>query len=248
MRKLSVIVALTVAGIVAPAQAALLYTTNFNSPTYSNGALIGQDSWAITGTVTTNAIQVANVGTDGNVPLTTTGQDVNRQFTPDAASTFGTVTLRADINVSAAQSGGDYFLHFGDGGSSLFYGRTYARSSGTGFQLGGGTSSGTPTYGSDVLSFNTTYSIEVVYSLVTGTTNDTGTISVDGSPYTTLATTGTDLTNMNVVKSINLRQGSSGSAPTLVVDNLSLTTFIPEPTSLALLGGAASLLVARRRR
>ncbi|MFA6043427.1 MAG: hypothetical protein WC718_00460, partial [Phycisphaerales bacterium] len=137
------------------AQAGILYTTDFNAPTYSNGALVGQDGWLRTGTIATNPLTVSNSATNGGVAMTT-GEDANHPFLP--ASTDGSIYLSADFTVTSASTAGDYFLHFSDGSSSLFYSRIYARSSGSGFTLAMGTSSGTAvTYGTTELAFGTSY-------------------------------------------------------------------------------------------
>ena len=96
----------------------VLYSTDFNAPAYSNGALIGQDSWAITGTSVTNPVNVANTATNGTVTLTTTGQDVKYAFLP--AVTAASLYMKAEISVASAQATGDYFLHVSDGGTSNF--------------------------------------------------------------------------------------------------------------------------------
>ncbi|MGL4398460.1 MAG: hypothetical protein ACRCXD_01205 [Luteolibacter sp.] len=228
----------------------VLYSTNFNSPTYSDGGLIGQDSWVITGTSVVSPIAVANTAVNGTVTLTTTGQDVRRAFT---ARTSDSVFLKADITVGTAQATGDYFIHLGDNGANNFYARTYIRSSGAGFQMALGTSSGTPvTYGADVLSFSTTYTILVRYDFVVGTANDTGALFVnpttaDGSgdtAYVAATLTGTDATT---ISSVSLRQGTAASAPGgVVIDNISVS-FIPEP-STAVLGALGLTVLLRRRR
>jgi hypothetical protein len=243
---------------VAPSmvQADLLYATNFNSPTYANGGLIGQDGWLITGTSVVSPIAVANSATNGSVALTTTGQDVNRVF---AATTSGSIFLTADINLSAAQATGDYFLHLGDGGTSNFYSRLYARSSAAGFQMAMGTSSGTPVnYGTTVLDLNRTYRILARYDFVAGALNDTGSLFINpndpfglgDTAYVAATTIGADAAS---ISSVNLRQGTATNAPTLVIDNISISsiTAIPEPSSIALvglMGVACGFAVIRRRR
>lgn len=233
-----------------PAQAALsvLYSTDFNSPTYSDGGLIGQASWARTGTSTISPILVSNVGSNGLVSLATTGEDVNRVFSP--AVTSGSVFLSATINVLTAQANGDYFLHLGDGGTSNFYARFYAKSSADGYVLAVGTSSGTPSYGTAVLAFNVPQQILIRYDFVPGLANDTGSLflnptSEDGSldtAYVSLSTVGVDAVS---ISSLNLRQGSGTNAVTATIDNLAVA--VPEPSAslLALLAGCA---LRRRRR
>jgi hypothetical protein len=233
----------------ADAAVTVLYSTGFDSPTYSDGGLIGQDGWLITGSSVTNVVNVANTATDGTVSLTTTGQDVRHTFAP--AATTGSVFLSAEITVGSAGTG-DYFIHLSDGGTSNFYARTYIQASGAGFVMALGTSSGTAglVYGSTVLNFNTSYSLLVRYNFVAGTGNDTGALYInptttDGTgdtAYVAATTTGADATS---IAGVNLRQGTTGSAPGVVIDNISV--FVPEP-SVAALGGLGVLALLRRRR
>jgi hypothetical protein len=235
-------------GLCSAEASTILYSTGFDSPTYGDGGLIGQDGWLITGTSVVNVVNVANTGSDGTVTLTTTGQDVRHGFTGISS---GSVFLSADITVGAAGTG-DYFIHLSDGGTSNFYARTYVQASGTGFVLALGTSSGTAglVYGTTVLDFNTSYSLLVRYDFVSGTGNDTGALfinptAVDGTgdtAYVAATTTGTDATS---IAGLNLRQGTNGSAPGVTIDNISV--FVPEP-SVAALGGLGVLALLRRRR
>jgi trimeric autotransporter adhesin len=251
-----------IAAAALTAQGAVLSNVSFNSPIYSDGAIIGQDGWLITGTSTVNPINVTNTATDGVVPLTTTGQDVRRPFTTAVSPSDTSIYYSLNVNLSAAQATGDYFAHLGDGGTSLFYGRLFAKSEGAGFVLGLTTSSGTPTYGTTVLSFGTEYQIVARYDVVSGgTTNDTGALYVnptsatEGSNtlYVAGTTVGTDATGITAFTHQNLRQGAAANAPTLTVDDFRVaTTFaeaaaIPEPASLAVLG-LGSLMGLRRRR
>jgi len=246
MKVSSLIAALVLIASVSTANASI-YQTTFSAPTYSDAALIGQDGWLITGTSVVNPIAVANTGTNGNVSLTTTGQDVNRPFLP--AITADSTYLSADITLSAAQAAGDYFLHLSDGSSSNFYSRIYARSSGAGYQLAMGTSSGAVTYGATELAFGVTYRILARYDFVAGASNDTGALFVDpldplgvGDPiYVGATTTGIDATTISAV---NLRQGGTSNAPTLVIDNINV---VPEPATMGLLAIGALAAFRRRR-
>ncbi len=242
--------AVLVAAGTAQAQT-VLYSTNFNAPTYTNpGALIGQDGWVITGTSVVNPI---TVNASGAVPLATTGQDVNRPFTPAVLAPSGnSYFLSADITVSAAGATGDYFIHLGDGGTSNFNARVFARGVAGGFQLALATSSGTTglIWGS-TLNFGQTYSIVARYDIVSGLTNDTGALFVNpvnaygigDTAYAAALTTGIDA---GTISSVNLRQGTASNAATVVVDNVSVA-FIPTPGAAALLG-LGGLLAAKRRR
>lgn len=252
MKKMLLAAALGVCVATSANAASLVYSTGFNAPTYSDGGLIGQDSWAITGASVVSPIAVANTATNGNVALTTTGQDVNRPFTAITA-TAGSVYLQADITVSAAQATGDYALHLGDGGASNFNARAYFKSSGAGYVMALATSSGAAVnYGATVLSFGTTYKMLARYDIVPGAGNDTGALFInpttaDGSgdtAYVAATTIGIDAAS---ISSVNLRQGTASSAPTLVIDNLAVLVSVPEPTTLAAIAGASILGLRRRR-
>src|SRR5262245_11934567 len=99
-----------------------LVNVNFNAPTYTNGVLNngadtttpGQDGWITSGGGGTNNIAVLNSSPNGFVSLVSSGQDVRRLFNGAVSVSEATATsvfLRADINVSAAQTTGDYALH-----------------------------------------------------------------------------------------------------------------------------------------
>jgi hypothetical protein len=241
-----------------------LYAATFDAPTYTDGPLNsntdtttpGQDGWITTsagGATVTNPISVSNSATNGFVSLSTSGQDVRRPFT---AVTSGSVFFDADINVSAAQATGDYALHFTDGGTGLFYARTYFKSSGSGFVMAEGTSSGTTglNYGTTVLNFGQAYHLLVRYDFVSGTTNDTGAIyinptSMDGSADTSYVPATLEGIDATSIAAIAMRQGTAANAPTLTVDNLRVFSeaAVPEPSTFALLGVAGVAALVRRR-
>lgn len=247
MKTRSFLLASIALGICSAGASTILYTTDFNAPTYSDGGLIGQDGWVLTNS-TTNPINVANSGTDGTVTLVTSGQDIRRAFSPNHTS--GSIYLKVEFTVASAQATGDYFVHLGDNGTSNFYARTYIRSSGTGFVMALGTSSGIATYGTTVLNFNTAYTLLARYDLNAGTANDTGALfinpvnelGVGDTAYVAATTIGTDATLIN---SVSLRQGTAANAPGVTID--SITVLVPEPSS-ALLGAIGFVGLLRRRR
>ena len=245
-------------------------TINFfdDFSTYTNGNLVGQGPWLQTSTSATTPVQVNG----GSAILGTSGQDVYAPLTSPILITDGSsFYIGATVNITSAQSGGDYFLHFTPtvGNSSIFSERLFVKSSSTGFVFGyDGSSGGTVNYGSTVLSLNTTYNIVMSYTGVSGLTNDTFSLYVNptdtstegnNTAYLISGYIGTSAESTNVA-AINLRQGSTTSAPSVIVDALSVgTTFaevapmiapVPEPSTLAMtaLGGVACLVAIRRRR
>ncbi len=240
------------------------YSTNFGTG-YTNGTLAGltadaagQNGWKETGSTATTPIQITN----GAAIIGKSGQDVYHAFDSTATATAGTTLfVGTSLKVTAAQTG-DYFMHVGDpvGNTSNFYGRLSAKSSGAGFVLGIQSTSGTGsgmTYGTTVLNLNQTYNVVYAYDFVAGASNDTFAVYVDPNSATRASLTAyvsaawlSSSAEPSQLSQINLRQGSSGSAPTVSVYSLAasnnLAAFVPAPGAVALIGLAG--LVARRRR
>jgi hypothetical protein len=170
-----------------------------------------------------------------------------------------------DLNVSAAQATGEYFLHYTAtvGATSGFYDKLFARSSGGGFQLGIQDSNGTTNWGSTVLSLNTTYRVVSEEDFVTGALNDTFAVYVNptdvnvagnNTPYLTATWNGA-VAEATSYAEISLRQGVASQAATLTLDNVVVSTSfsdvaaVPEPSAMALviLGGFAWSRVLRRK-
>ncbi len=242
-----------------------VFSDNFGDP---NGPLLGQSPqigtgvWTITGTSTVNPINVNN----GSVTLANTGQDAYGQLSsPVTTASGGSLFVGLDLNVSAAQAGGDYFLHFTTvvGATSGFYDKLWAQSSGSGFVLGIQASSGTTNWGSTILSFGTSYRVVTEEDFVSGAANDTFAVFVNptdlsvagnNTPYATLTWNGA-VAEASQYAEINFRQGTASIAPTETIDNLVVSsTFsdvsaVPEPSTLALgfVGGLAGLVALRRK-
>lgn len=253
--KTTVLAALAIASLAGAANAAILYTTDFNSGSgYVDGALVGQNGWAQTGATATFPVAVANTGSNGFVRLGVTGQDVNHPF---AAQTTDSIYLTADVTITTVGAVGtsDYFMHLGDGGISNFYARIYVRA-GTGpntIQFAMSTSSGNiPSliWGAD-LSIASTYTLMARYDIVAGLANDAGALFINptnawgigDTAYTTALLTGVDATS---ISSVNLRQGTTANNVSAIIDNLTVQT-IPTPGAAALLG-VGMVASARRRR
>jgi hypothetical protein len=240
------------------ANAAVYYSTSFSSG-YLAGNLVGQNGWVQTSTSSTNPIQV----TGGQAVVGTTGQDVYSGFSSSAPTTAGsTLYFAATMTLTAAQTAGDYFFHVSDpvGSTSNFYGRVFAKSSGSGFVLGLSPNTTTAVYGSSVLSFNQSYQVVVAWDFVTGASNDTFSLFVNPnstdratlSAYVVSAAFASGEPTAQV-SAINLRQGNTSNAPSVLVSTLAAGStladvgVIPAPGAIALLG-VAGLVGSRRRR
>jgi hypothetical protein len=232
--------------------AAILFQDDFNK---ADQALLGTTpnvsggNWTITGTSTVNPLQISG----NQASLNTTGQDAYAAFSNSAPNAAGApIRTSADINLSAVGTG-DYFLHLSDpvGTSSNFFQRLGAGTASGGYVLtlavtgGGGAAT---TAGTTVLSLNTTYHVDIDWNFVAGALNDTFQVSVNGSPYLTKAWDSTN-PEPTQVSAANFRQGTTGSAANVTVDNLTVEQ-VPEPATLVLASmvGLVGLACRRSRR
>ena len=253
------------------ANAGVYYSTNFGTG-YTTGALVGgsspqpdfegQNGWRQTGSNSFSPIQVTN----GAAIIGTSGQDVYHAFNPVNPTAGNTLYYSASMQVTAAQSTGDYFLFVGDpvGTTTNFFGRLFAKSTSGGFLLGIQSTSGTNsavTYGITTLSLNQTYNVVVAYDFATGALNDTFAVYVDPNStnrasltsYVSAGWLSTTQAEPSQLTEISLRQGSQSNAPTVSVYSLAAGSsladvgVVPAPGALALLG-VAGLVGSRRRR
>ena len=210
---------------------------------YPVGDTLTNHGWSTTGTTTTNSILVVSPGLSytgyassgiGNAAsLTTSGQDVNKQYTDSVTS--GSVYASFMVNVTSAQTAGDYFLHLGVNPTNTFdfFARTFVRLAANG-NLAFGISkssvnaSNPAVYSDSIYTVGTTYLLVVKYTLNAGATNDTVNLfinpvisGVEPSPTLTAATTQTDAISLWTV---NFRQGSSTNAANVIVDGIRVST------------------------
>lgn len=240
-----------------------------DSFSYPDGNLVGQGGWSQQGSTVTSPIQVTSEG----ARLGSSGQDgtklLNSTLTLSSGTTF---YYGLKLNVSSAGTG-DYFLNFLSAANSSFFGRVYVKATGGGFVLGyleaqGGIA--VATYGSTVLGFNTDYRVVVAYNSLSGALNNSAAVYVDPSNTGVESANSAYLTDSwtsstaepGQVTALVLRQGDLGSAPSILIDDLSAGTLfsdaalfptvtpVPEVSVIGVVGFGVIALgyVVRRRR
>lgn len=249
--------------VLTTSQAANYLTDDFSTG-YVTGNLVGQNGWTQTGTTATTPIQFNS--SVGAVIVGNTGQDIYKVLTTQAPKTDGTsLFARLDFKLTAVQATGDYFFNLSDpvGTTANFYGRLFARSSGSGFNLGIMTFSGTGSatqWGNSVFNLNQSYTSVLAWNFVVGAANDTMALYINPNTDNVLALTAEVSSNWlstsaepaTTLSAVNLRQGSSTTAPTVnttyisVGNTLGDVGIIPEPSSsMLMLLGAAGLIGLR---
>lgn len=217
-----------------PISAQLLLEENFN---YSDATLPSPWTSVNTGsdfTLASTSLSYSNYASSGigkSVAITASdGKDAYRTFTGVSA---GSVYVTFLLQVSSATSIGDYFFTLSNltGGSFAFRGRVFARSSGTGFQVGIAKSTDAPAYATEVFAFNTTVLLTVKYTFVTGSANDSvdlfinpsTTNPVEGAPTVSGADSEPDFPTSQSIASVFLRQNDAGAnekTPNALVDGI----------------------------
>jgi hypothetical protein len=203
-----------------------LFTDDFR---YTTGTLLTANGWAAHSEADTNPITVTSPGLSyssytgsgvGNaVTLSGTGEDDNRSFTNTSS---GSVYASAMINVSSANSTGDYFFHFSVGATTTYNARVYIKSVLGGFSLGVSKSSSNIQWSSAVLTLGTTHFIVLKYTFVSGTANDIAELfinpAVGGSePSSDLSAVNSDA-DFSAIDRLCLRQ--SATTPVAIIDGI----------------------------
>ncbi len=257
--RICTLLGLTAALAVQASAQTVVFSNNFATG-YTNGNLVGQNGWTLTGSATNNPLQITN----SRAVIGTSGQDAWNAFSTvltNADYVGGYALTKISLSLDSAQATGDYFFHLSSptNTTTAFYQRLYARSTNTGFQLGISASStnlgNLASYGSTILSFSNTYTAVLKWNFVAGGFNDTFSLYVD--PVGDLATnpvyaTATFATNEPTnLAAANFRQGSAANAPVVRVDSITVE-IVPEPSTFAMLGlaglGFAGYMLRRRRR
>jgi hypothetical protein len=222
------------------AQAQLLFLEDFNYPA---GDSLTSHTWVAHSGGTTNAQTVVSPGltytgypSSGNgnaASLTTTGQDVNRQFTDSVIA--GSVYASFMVKVTSAQAPGDYFFHLGPKTLGVtFMGRVYVKLAANGnlaFGLSKTSTSTTvlPVYSDSIYSTGTTYLLVLKYQFNAGVNDDTVSLFINPamSPVEPAANLkhGTSTSNDPAsIGSVALRQGTAANAPNIIVDGIRIST------------------------
>jgi PEP-CTERM motif len=249
-RPLKYCLALLVAAGLATGPSAFGGTVFLDDFNKANGPLVGTTPNTSTG----NWLNVSSTATplqisSNQLAIGTSGEDAMVFFSDNVVPFVGNVIHTGlDVTLSAAQATGDYFQHLGDGTTTNFYQRLFAKSTTGGYLLGLVDTSGTGstiTYGTGVLSFGTKYHVDINWTPVAGDKNDTFALTVDSNPYLTHAWTSTSISEPTLLKSAHIRQGSASAAATVLLDNYTVDapTVVPEPATIVLLSivGVAGL-------
>ncbi|HPT14147.1 MAG TPA: lamin tail domain-containing protein [Bacteroidales bacterium] len=225
---------LFVAGFSLKGNAQLLFEENFAYPV---GDLLTAHGWANhSGTsnfiaVTAASISYSNYQSSGigeEVTLTSSGEDVNKQFT---AQTSGSVYAGLLVNVTSVATTGDYFFHLGATAMGTnFKGRLFVKKDASNnLAFGIAHSTTAANYSAFNYALNTTYLIVVKYTINSGTANDVVSIYVnpvigDPEPASPLVTN-TDTPNDPAdIGTVALRQGTAGNLVGLKLDGIRIGT------------------------
>lgn len=214
-----------------------LSAQDFSEDFNFSGALTA-NSWtahsaAGTSAQTTSATGLSMTGLNGSgnaVVLNTSGEDVSKSLGTSYSS--GSVYLSFLVNVSAAKTAGDYFIHLiqGTTSSGTFYPRIFVKSVTDGIQFGiskTSTAAATIAYTTKSYSLNTTYLAVVKYTFNTGsTTDDTAELYISNSfanaepnksEWLATIDSPNDATSLGMIA---LRQGTAANAPNLTLDRI----------------------------
>ncbi|NWF50453.1 MAG: T9SS type A sorting domain-containing protein [Ignavibacteriaceae bacterium] len=223
--------------ISGPAMGGPFLVENFDYPV---GDSLGAHGWnwhSGTGTtilVTAGSLSYAGYPESGIGNSTTlfggsgSREDMNRLFT---SVTTGSVYAAVLVNVQAAATTGDYFLHYSTNPhTTSFRGRVFVKDNGAGaFQFGlSKASTSTVVYTSGTYNYNTTYLLVLKYEVVTDVTGSDDLVKLYINPVlSNPEPVSADLTNTDTgsdigVGAIDIRQGAQ--AYTVQLDGIRIGT------------------------
>ena len=161
--------------------------------------------------------------------LATSGEDVNKKF---KAVSSGKVYVSFLLNVSAAQDGGGYFFHLGPSTiDTVFRARVFIRKDADGYNIGISKSTANANYASERYVFGKTYNIVVKYTFNNATNTDDEVElfieqmgCINPEPTAKIKALSNELDTKVDIGSIAIRQGSSTTAPTLRISNITVAT------------------------
>ncbi len=206
---------------------------------YTVGTDLTANSWNLTGsnaspTVAVTASSISypgylSSGIGNEVTLATSGQDVNKNF---ASQLTGPVYASFLVNVTSANTGGDYFFVLGESTiGSTFRARIFVKKDASNnLAFGVSQSTSAANYTAFSYALNTTYLVAIKYDIVNGTSNDITSIyinpplkaAIPGSGW--VSNTDAAGADLNGIGSFGLRQGSSSSAAGLKLDGIRVST------------------------
>lgn len=233
MKLIYSILAITLLGsTINIAQATILYSTDFESPTFSVGSIAGQGGWNASGA--SGTIQTSIVGSGSQALQVSPGQTA---LAPFGGFSVGSNLLRIEFDMRRSGANGQAALSISGDGTPKFVGQLMTNPSAVAI---GNTNSSIPWQ-----SFTNDIFHQVAYEL--NFSNLTMEGFVDGVSIGTLAINNTVLpSNINYIYFYSF----SNTDATLYIDNLRISeATVPEPGSLALLGiGLLGLVAARVRK
>ncbi|MBS1518905.1 MAG: T9SS type A sorting domain-containing protein [Bacteroidetes bacterium] len=226
-------------GMITAGSNSILFTENFD---YPSGDSLGAHGWVSFSGGSTNVLTVTSPGlvysgyplsNIGNaVTAVTSGQDAYKDML--ATDTTNSLYISFMVNVTSAQSAGDYFTALLPPTSTTLYtSRFYARDAAGSLQFGISKSSATSgdiIYGTENYNYGTTYLIVVKYIRNPGTADDQMVVYVfsSGIPATEPSTPtfgpATGTTPDNPIGRVAIRQGSSANAAVEKIDGIRVST------------------------
>ncbi len=208
---------------------------------YPQGTLLTNTGWVEHSGNAQNPLTVQDFGHfDGDdkatgIRLQKSGQDVNHTFKPVKNNA---VYLACLINVNTATEEGDYFLHLGAAEmGTTFRGKLWVKASDGHLKMGISKASNSPVWASPDFEFNKTYQVVIKYSFLDSSTSDDlvslyvldKKMNYEPQP---ILVTGFNESDLPVVGSVGIRQGSGAKSALLKLDEIRVSTQWEEATRL----------------